>query len=514
MHKTLVLGIDSSTSSCKAIVWDLHGNLIAKGSANLPLYNPKPLWYEQPATAWWESARDAIRIATDRVDARHLAGLCITAQRETFVPIDEQGRALRNGIVWMDERCQSLLPAIESQFGKENIHQSTGKPLTGNLTLGKLLWLREYENNLINQTWKFVDVASYLNHYLTGKFRAGWGNVDPTGLVDMKRQQWSEPILQWLGINNEQLPEAFPAGNVIGEVTPEAAKECNLPAGLPVFAGLGDGQSACLGTNILDNDHTCLSLGTSVVTGSFSDTYLTDPAFRTMYGALPGTYLLETVLLGGTYTLDWLSKFISGVCGETHSLVELLGKIHDHTVQNTTAGADGLMLVPYWHSAMDPYWDGSASGIIIGWRGNHKPEHLYRAILEGIGYEIRLQISGVEAALDRNINNFVITGGGASNRFWCQIIADITGKTIFHSYTNEAASLGAGILAAYGAGLFRNIHTASEAMVRVQSGRIEPGPDRGQIYNQLYQEVYCHLYMNLRPYLNRLAGLSRNIEAL
>jgi len=111
------------------------------------------------------------------------------------------------------------------------------------------------------------------------------------------------------------------------------------------------------------------------------------------------------------------------------------------------------VLVPYWNSVLGPYWDVAASGIVVGWRGHHRPVHLYRAILEGIAFEQRLNISGVEAALGRSVESLVAVGGGARSDLWCQTIADVTGKPVVRSSTTEAAALGAGILAATAAGL-------------------------------------------------------------
>src|SRR5512141_1491388 len=126
----LVLGLDSSTSACKAIVWDCRGNAIANGYSPLSLITPQPTWHEQSAESWWTSTVDAIRQAVSKVDSSRLKALCIADQRETFVPVDEQGQPLMNGILWMDERARELMPAFEQSLGQQNFHQLTGKRLS------------------------------------------------------------------------------------------------------------------------------------------------------------------------------------------------------------------------------------------------------------------------------------------------------------------------------------------------------------------------------------------------
>ena len=164
----LVLGIDSSTTACKAIVWDLHGKAVAEGRAPLPLSMPRPAWHEQPAKAWWDALARSVRDAVGQIEAIRLAALCIAPQRETFVPVDAAGEPLRPAIVWMDERARDMLPVIARDYGADRIHRETGKPLSGNLTLGKIAWLRKHEPEVFVQTVKYLDVTAFLVQRLTG----------------------------------------------------------------------------------------------------------------------------------------------------------------------------------------------------------------------------------------------------------------------------------------------------------------------------------------------------------
>ncbi len=504
--EALVLGIDASTTACKAVVWDLHGCAAAEGRAAIPLSKPRPLWHEQSAEAWWDALLIAVRAALgDRPDlARRIAAVSIAPQRETFVPVDATGAPLRPAIVWMDERAGALLPALAAAYGAERIHHETGKPLSGNLTLVKIAWLREYEPELYAHVGKFLDVGAFLTHRLTGSYRTGWGCVDPTGLFDMRRDTWNAALLDDLGISIDQLPVAYPPGAVVGEVTAEASKVCGVPDGTPVVAGVGDGQAGGLGAGIVASGDCYLNLGTAVITGTTTDHYVVDRAFRTMYGAVPGTYSLETVLLGGTYTVTWFIETLMGAHGEA---AERLLQSFDDGLEGTPAGAEGLIFVPYMNSAMNPYWDAEASGIAVGWRGIHTPAHLYRAILEGIAFEVRLHTEGVEVALQRPVASYTAMGGGARSRRWRQIVADVTGKPVVCAEAGEAAALGAGILAAAGVGIFPDVGAATRAMSRRVPEIAEPDAVRRDVYYRLYDQVYRELFPALRPYVDRLTAL-------
>ena len=202
------------------------------------------------------------------------------------------------------------------------------------------------------------------------------------GLFDMQAHDWAGEILDGIGLAPDRLPALYPPGAPLGGVSAEAAAACGLPAGLPVICGLGDGQAAGLGAGITGPGAAYLNLGTAVVSGTYSEGYLAGRAFRTTCGGVPGTYLLETVLLGGTYTVSWfLREFAAGARPEAQS-----EEAWEAAAAALPPGAEGLMLLPYWNSAMNPYWDAGASGAVVGWRGSHGPAHLYRAILEGIAY--------------------------------------------------------------------------------------------------------------------------------
>jgi sugar (pentulose or hexulose) kinase len=503
----LVIGLDCSTSGCKAIAWDRNGTCQAEGRSSLRTLQARPAWHEQSAEDWWRAAKRALRQVTARVAAGRLAAICLTVQRETFVPVDKAGKPLRNAILWMDERARALLPALGEGLGRDAFHQLTGKPLSGNLSASKIAWLRANEAQVFEQTHRYLDVHAYLVQRLTGEARTGWGCADPTGLFDMQQHDWAESVLQQLGIRREQLPQAEASGVPIGRLRRRVAGACGLPPGLPVVAGTGDGQAASLGAGLLAAGEAHLSLGTSVVSGTYSPGYLVDRAFRTTCAAIPGAYLLETVLLGGLYTTRWFAENFGRAAARRGAAISIETQLESAAAQ-VPPGALGLLLVPYWNSAMNPYWDAAASGIVVGWRGVHQPQHLYRAILEGIAFEQRLHSQGVAAATRQPVRRYIASGGGARSPLLRQIIADVTGIPVYRTRTVEAAALGAGILAASGAGWYADIPQAARHMTELDPHIFEPDPQRGALYSQLYEQVYQHLFPALRLLLDRLAELT------
>jgi len=354
---------------------------------------------------------------------------------------------------------------------------------------------------------KFLDVHAFLVYYLTGSFRTSTASADPMGLFDMAKQGWAGDLIGQLGLRLNQFADCLPPGSIIGHIHPQAAAATGLPIGLPVVAGAGDGQCAGLGANATGGGRAYLNLGTAVVSGVFSTNYLTDLAFRTLNAPIAGAYFLETVLKGGVFTVNWfVEKFASDLrlAAQAGSAEASLSAAAAHV----PPGALGLMVVPYWHNVMNPYWDPAASGITIGWTGAHGREHFYRAILEGIAFEQRLVGDALMQAIGQPFTEYVAMGGGSHSDLWLQILADVTGVSVVRSTTTEATCLGAAILAATAVGWYGDVYQAAAGMTGV-TDRFTPQPTTQAIYEQLYTEVYKPLFPTLQALIDRLTQLTQ-----
>src|ERR671933_2334739 len=246
----LVIGVDCSTTASKVVVWGRQSGVVAEGRATFPLLNPRPRCYEGSARACGTGTAAALCAAVSSIDPRRLGGLCMTHQRETFVPVDERGRPLRAAILWIDERSRAQVAAMDARFGNQRVHQLTGKPVALTPSLYKILWLQEHEPDVLRRAYKLLDVHAYLAHRLTGTWRTSWACADPMGLVEMRSFTWCTDLMAAVGLDPTRYVDLVPPGAVLGEVTAEAARVTGLPAGLPVVAGAGGGESGGLGANI------------------------------------------------------------------------------------------------------------------------------------------------------------------------------------------------------------------------------------------------------------------------
>ena len=499
----LVLGIDCSTTAAKAVVWDANGRSLAEGRASFALSSPHPGWGEQNPVDWWLACVKAMTEACSKIDASRVAALAVTCQRETFVCLDADGEALRPAMLWLDTRAGEQV----ATHGSAAVHEITGKPPNTATSWYKLLWLKKHEPRVLERTCWVSDVHGYIVHRLTGRWRTSYGSVDPMGVLNLKSLNLDADLLAQAGLEPGQIPEIFAPGERLGELREDVAAAVGLTPGLPIIAGTGDGQAAGLGADITVPGRAYLSLGTGMVSGIFSADYRWQREFRTMTGAIPGTYTPETFIGGGTYNISWFVERFAEIPARPFGLDLAPEALLELAAAKIPAGSEGLLTLPYLSGAMSPYWDSNARGLYFGLSPRHGKAHLYRALLEGLALEQRLATDSAEAGLGTPIERFRVMGGGSRSVVWSQIIADVLKRPVEITREAETTCLGAGMLAAAGVGLHPDILRAASAMSGISRTYL-PGEPACSIYDQYY-EVYRQLYPSLRESFGKLQEIAK-----
>lgn len=490
MTGPLVIGLDSSTRGTKAIAWDPHGRHVAEGRAPIALLNPAHERYEQDPDDWWTSAVAALRGCIASIDVGRLEGLAISNQRETLAFLDAAGRSVRPAITWLDGRSREQVRTFAERIGGDVIHRITGRPPDLTSCLYRFAWLREQERATFDATARFVDVQTYLVRALCGGegFRTGWISADPIGLYDLQDKRWSPLLLDALELDAARLPEALAPGTLLGRVSAEAAGMTGLPAGLAVYAAGGDGQCAALGCGCTVPERAYINLGTAIVSGIWSPHYLADRAWRTELAAQGTGYVYESCLRSGAFLIDWfVERFVAHGKADAATFDAL-----ERAAADMPIGSEGLLVQPHFEGVMDPHWDVSSRGVILGLSGSHAPEHVYRAIIESMTIDRAMRMRDMERAARVDIDHFVAIGGGARSPLWRQMLADASGKPVHVSDTIEASALGAGMVAAHGAGWYADIEAASKAMAG-DTVAVTPDPAAAGRYAEL-TAIYGDLY--------------------
>lgn len=489
----MVIGLDSSTQSTKAIAWTNTGVHVAEGNAPIPLANPDINRFEQDPQEWWRACCVSLQDCLSKVDAKRVDAIAISNQRETIAFMDEHGNPSYPAIVWLDERAREIVEIFSKRFGANRIHQISGRPADITPCLYRLEWMRENEPEIYARTAYFVDVQAYLvKHLAGGVYRTGWISADPMGIFDVEKKCWSHELLQALDLDESRLPLTVPPGAKLGQISVDAALATGLLEGTAIFAAGGDGQCAGLGANCTHSNRAYINLGTAVVSGIWSPDYKCNPAWRTEIAAQGKGYIYENCLRSGTFLINWfIEQFMADKRGDPNLFLYL-----ETEAQKLPIGSNGLLVQPYWSGVMDPYWDSSARGLILGLSNSHTRIHIYRAIIEGITLDQVMSTFALEQASGQEITHYLVVGGGAQSNLWRQILADASGKDVLVSDTVEVSSLGAAMIAAYGAGWYPLITDAAQAMSG-QTTTIHPNAERIGDYRQL-MDIYRDIYQSTK----------------
>ena len=492
MSGDLVVGVHCSTTAAKAVVWDQAGTAMASSRRSFELDHVRSGWVEQHAPDWWSATSAAIADAVSKVGGDRIAAIAVTQQRETFVCLDKEAKPIRPAISWMDIRATAEVEA----FGTDDVHRITGKPPNPTPAWYKLLWLKSHEPETIERAAHVVDVAGFLVHKFTGEWVTSSACADSLGLVDLQRHDYDDRLLAMAGLDRTKVSRLLPPGSVAGGLTAEVATQLGLRKDLPVVIGAGDGQSAGLGCNVTRPGRAYLNIGTGTVSGVYADAYSYTKNYRTLGGAVPGTYILESFIGGGTQNIAWFIEQISDLDAKRLKPGETPELLLEAMAANIPEGSGKLLCLPYWAGAMTPYWDGHARGAFVGLSGAHGKAHMYRAMLESLALEERLLITGVEAATNIKIDEIVLMGGGSRNRLLCQIIANVLGRSLKSAREKESTALGAGIHAAAAVGLHKDIRAAADAMTGTEN-TFEPDSKSHSRYADIF-EAYRSMYPGLK----------------
>src|ERR1700712_22978 len=500
MKSPLVIAVACSTTAAKAIVVDPKGQVLASGSHALATRSPAPHRFEQHASDWWTATDSAIRQALDELDDRSaVAAVCVTHQRETFVCLDEHDEALRPAILWMAGRAEHEA----RRYGAPRVELLSGKPADITPGLYKLLWLRDHEPETIARCRRVADVHTYLVHAMTGRWSSSTASVDPLALLDQATGEYSDELLALAGLRREQLPDLVAAGTSLGPLRTDVADAWGVDRDVVVVAGTGDGQAAGIGLGVTDPGAAYLVLGTAVVIGSETTSYLPSRAYRSMISAMPNQTTVETFSSSGTFLSTWFRQEFGDP--------ELAGAPDPQLESDAAAlpiGSERLLTLPYWNAAQTPHWDSQASGVTLGWQGCHTRAHFYRSLLEGIAFELRMQLDGLEQASGQRVDVIRAMGGGARSPLWTQILADVFNRPLEVCASGEVSALGAAAIALTAIGEYASLPEAASAMARTDA-TVEPRADAALEYAEL-RSVYQRVYAETRDLLHTLHDLPKH----
>ena len=513
--RDLLLAIDNGTQSLKALVFDPEGQLLAKEIVPFdpPYVSPQPGWAEQDPELFWQAlCRACLGLWKNRkIDKSRIAGVALTTQRATVVNVDRSGRALRPAIHWLDQRKAHGLRPVGGLWGFAFGLLRLSDTIAYFQAEGEANWIRTYQPEIWKKTHKYLLLSGYLTHRLTGEFTDSIGCQVGYIPFDYKRLRWARSWdWRWkcLPMDPELLPRLVPPGQVLGNITTEAAAETGIPAGRPLVAAAADKACEVIGSGSLEPDVGCLSYGTTATINITHRKYVEAiPLLPAYPSAVPDCHTLEVQVYRGYWMVNWFKEEfgyperqearMQGVKPET---------LFDRLVDDIPPGAMGLVLQPYWTPGIK-FPGPEAKGAIIGFGDVHTRAHIYRSILEGLAYALREGKERIERRTRIPVTSLRVSGGGSQSRNAMQITADVFGLPTARPLFYETSGLGAAIDLAVGLGLHGDFRTAVETMTHV-GDVFEPDMKTHRLYDELYRKVYQKMYSNLKSLYKRIRDIT------
>jgi glycerol kinase len=410
-------------------------------------------------------------------------GISVTNQRETLVPIGEDGSPLHNAIVWQDRRTVPQCDWIEKELSQDAVYSITGLTVDPYFSAPKILWVKQNEESVFKNAHKFLLVHDYLIYRLSDEFVTDYSNASRTMLFDLRQAVWSARILNGLGIPKEKLPKTAESGTKVGELTSKAADETGLKEGTPVVTGGGDQQCAALGVGVVREGMLKATTGTGTFILAHSKTVRLDPGLRVLCSrhVVPDSFVVEASMFTTGSALKW---FRDNLGSEERTIADDRGvdtyDVITEEANKIPAGSEGVVHIPHFVGAGAPNWNPHSRGIFAGLALGHTRAHIIRAILEGVSYEIRTNVE-VMRELGLPCQEVRVTGGAARSETWMQIQADILRMPVIRTQMEEATAVGAAILAYKGVGVFKSVAQAAEEMVQTREP-LKPTKETLKVY--------------------------------
>ncbi len=503
-----LLGIDLGTSSVKALLIGLDGQILGMAAREYPIDIPRPGWAEQDPRAWVEACRAAVRgaLAAAAGVGRSMPvvrGIGLSGQMHGLVCVDGAGEPVRPAIIWADQRSHAQVERIYREAGAEKLGEWTGNPVAAGFWPPSWMWLLENEPESVRRTRRLILPKDYLRFALTRELGVEESDASSTLLFDTARRVWSGEAARAFGVDEALLLPAHASAEIAGMLEKGFAGEVGLPAGIPVVYGGSDQALAMLGQGITRAGQLgcAISTGGQVVAPLTQYRYDRELRLHTFCHALPGQWYLEAATLSAGLSLRWLRDKIFP--GSSYSALADLAA--------ATPGSEGLFFLPHLVGERTPYMDAGSKAGFWGLSLRHSQGHLVRAVMEGVVFSLRACLDLV-IGLGVPVEQVVASGGGARHPLWLRLMADIFDRPVTVSGAAEASAAGAALLAGIGVGIYGDAADAWKQAAPPEGETVTPDPARVEEYRAAY-ETYKKLYPAFRSVRNSVKVSGGGIES-
>lgn len=506
-----LLGIDIGTTGCKAVAFSESGKMLSSAYCEYDLISPQSGWFELDCAEVMSSCKKVILQCSQEVEDRDpIIAVGISSQGEAFVILDKDDKYLCNPMVSFDARSQKQVENLCSRIGEKKLYDITGHSAHTLFSIFKIEWLKQNQPRIFDKAQKLMCFGDLLAYELTGETAISFNLAARTMLFDIKKLEWSQEILDVLQLNGNLLSKCIPSGIIIGQITPKIAGDLKLSKDVIVISGGHDQSCGALGTGVIESGIAAYSIGTvACITPVFDHLVLNETMRKSNLATYPHVienfYTSVAFNMTGGNLLTWFKDItdLNGV-GMKQQGVDAYNLL----LENMPDVPTSLLVKPHFASTGTPYFNPFPIGCILGLDLTTTKGEFVKSLLEGVTYEMKLNIEILRRATI-DIEELRVFGGGAKNKTWMQIKADILNIPIVAMSSLEAGCMGAALLAAKAKWDVSSLGDLVQSWIKYDCV-YEPDAENVRKYTDRFK-IYENLYDTLEPIGSEMKDLESSI---
>ncbi|MCH5269643.1 MAG: carbohydrate kinase [Lachnospiraceae bacterium] len=501
-----IAGLDIGTTGCKCTVFDENGLMLGKAYRDYPIKRGVS-GHEVDVSA----IMDGVYVCLAEVAKEYpdIAGIGVTSFGETFVMTDMSGEPLYPAMLYTDPRgkaeCQKLVAAL----GEKNIANITGLRPHEMYSIPKIMWIKEYEASVYEKASYIFLMEDYVVYHLTGRRQIDYSLATRTMAFDIRNLGWSKTVFDAAGIDISKMSAPVQTGTDAGKITDATAARTGLSRETHIISVSHDQVAAAVGAGAFDSSVAVDGAGTvECITPIFDGIPDIDIMYRGYFSivpyVIPGKYVAYAFSYTGGALMQWCAETLAKseqqlAEAEGISVNEYLEREYHYIAaseKTSVQSPSGLLVLPHFAGAATPYMDTGSKGVILGLTTDTSVAEIYRGCMEGVVYEMCLNVKALEGS-GTCFNKLHATGGGAHSKEWMQMKADMLGLPITALRTVDAGTVGCAMLTGIAIGVFSDLEDAASHMVE-ETDTYEPRWEIHEKYMEIYKR-YEKLYEAVRP---------------
>lgn len=505
-----MIGVDIGTTSTKSVLYDENGQFIMKHNIGYPLHTPNVVVSEENPDELFDAVLMTVKyvVREANIKKEDIKLISFSAQMHSLIALDTQHHRLTESITWADNRASKYAELINKEHQGSDIYQRTGTPIHPMSPLSKIFWMKHEQSDIYKQTAMFADIKTYIFYQLFEKYVIDYSMASATGMFNLEKLDWDKEALELLGITEAQLPQLVPTTHILKGMKKRYATLMGIDENTPIIVGASDGVLSNLGVNSYKKGEVAVTIGTSGAIRTVINKPRTDYKGRIFCYVLDEDhYVIGGPVNNGGVVLRWLRNELLASEVETAKRLgvdpyDVLTKI----ASRVKPGAEGLIFHPYLAGERAPLWNADARGSFFGLTLSHQKEHMIRAALEGVLYNLYTVYLALIEVMNETPSTIKATGGFAKSEVWRQMMADIFDTDLIVPESYESSCLGACVLGLKALGEIDGFSIIEE-MVGTTNAH-QPDSATVQVYQQLVS-IFINLSRSLEERYAEIADFQR-----